>query len=239
MKGREAGSQEAGSRRAGARGIGGEYAVIRALLGPVLRTLPWRALAVAGALGLVFAGLPRLWSWESLPPLRAAALCLALGLAFLLDDPARHTTAAVPTRRPVRTGLRLALVAPVAALWWTAVLLLAPGRPPAGPVTLEAAALAALALAGAASAVRWSDAAEPGAATAAWLLFAASAGVLLLPGRWSLYVGPADPQWGAGHVRWAALLAVGVLVWAVAGPEPLRARRVTSVMHRRPARFGE
>ncbi|GDY75781.1 hypothetical protein SAV31267_052660 [Streptomyces avermitilis] len=116
----------------GERGIGGEYAVIRALLGPVLRTLPWRALAVAGALGLVFAGLPRLWPWESLPPLRAAALCLALGLAFLLDDPARHTTAAVPTRRPVRTGLRLALVAPVAALWWTAVLLLAPGRPRPG-----------------------------------------------------------------------------------------------------------
>jgi hypothetical protein len=29
--------------------------------------------------------------------LRAAALAFGLGLAFLLDDPARHTTATVPT----------------------------------------------------------------------------------------------------------------------------------------------
>ncbi|GDY75782.1 hypothetical protein [Streptomyces avermitilis] len=106
-------------------------------------------------------------------------------------------------------------------------------------MTLEAAALAALALAGAAAAVRWSDTAEPGAATAAWLLFAACAGLLLLPGRWSLYVGPADPRWQAAHVRWAALLAVGVLVWAASGPEPLRARRLTSGTRRRPPRSGK
>ncbi|MFI1836685.1 ABC transporter [Streptomyces olivaceoviridis] len=114
--------------------------VVPALVVPVWRTLPWRTRGAAGTVGLLVVGLPRLSGAHpdpgtALALLRSAALAFALGLAFLLDDAARQTTTPVPTGRAARTALRVALVAPVAAPWWTAVLLLAPGahRPPAGP----------------------------------------------------------------------------------------------------------
>ncbi|MEU6776334.1 ABC transporter [Streptomyces sp. NPDC046759] len=202
-----------------------------ALVVPVWRTLPWRALGVAGAVGLLPAALTRLpgpppGPLESVTLLRAAVLAFSLGLAFLLDDPARHTTAPVPVRRPVRTALRAALVTPVAALWWTAVLLLVPGpaRPPAGDITLEAGTAFLLAAAGATAAVRHTDTPEPGRAVAVALLTAAVVAPLLLPARWALFVTPADPRWAAGHERWAWVLAAAAVAGAVSLREP-RSRR--------------
>lgn len=204
----------------------------RALLRPVARTLPWRALAAGGGVGLLAAWSTRLVSDETtarlpLTLLRTAALAFALGLAFLLDDPARHTTAAVPVRRPLRTGLRVALVAPLAALWWTAALLLVPEgvRPPVGSVTVEAAALAALVLAGAAAVVRFSDGAEPGAVVVAGFLALVVAVPLLLADRWPLLVHVGSPHWGAAHVRWGMLLGTAVPAWAYWVTEPVRRSR--------------
>jgi hypothetical protein len=203
----------------------------RALLRPVARTLPWRALAAGAGTGLLAAFSTRLPSGEPdarlhLDLLRAAALAFALGLAFLLDDPARHTTAAVPARRPLRAGLRLALVLPLAALCWTAALLLVPEatRPPVGAVTLEAAALAAVVLAGAAAAVRLTGGAEPGTVVAAGFLAFAVAVPLLLPDRWPLLVHVGSAHWDAAHARWAGALAVAVPAWAYWVMEPLRGR---------------
>ncbi|MFJ8191215.1 ABC transporter [Streptomyces sp. NPDC096094] len=194
--------------------------------------LPRRALAAAGTLGLLLAGTPVVLgaepnSWQTLTLLRGTALIGALGLAFLLDDPARHLTAPVPTRRPLRQALRVALVAPFAALWWTAVLLLAPpaSRPPAGGITVEAAVLGALALAGAAAAVRLTDEARPGPSVAAALLLAAVLTPLLAPESWALFVLPDDPRWQAAHDRWAVLLAAVAVAWAACGPEPVGRRR--------------
>ncbi|WP_399886400.1 ABC transporter [Streptomyces sp. BBFR51] len=198
------------------------------LIGPLWRTLPWRALAAAGTLGLLIAGTPVLTGaepapWQTLLLLRGVALIGALGLAFLLDDPARHLTAAVPTHRPVRQALRVALVAPLAALWWTAALLLVPSasRPPAGDVTLEAAAVGVLALAGAALVVRLTEEARPGPFVAAFLLLAAVLAPLLAPGDWALFGQPDDPRWPAAHDRWAVLLVAATAVGALCGPEPL------------------
>ncbi|WP_369247563.1 ABC transporter [Streptomyces sp. R41] len=211
--------------------------VIRALLRPVSRTLPRRALAAGSALGLLLAGTPRLLSsppdaWLCLSLLRAAALAFGLGLAFLLDDPARHTTAAVPTRRPVRVGLRVALVAPFAVVWWTAALLLVPEqtRPPVGAVTLEAATIAVLALAAAAVAVRCTDVAEPGVAVSAGLPVTVVASALLLPEPWELFVAVGDPRWDGAHERWAGLLVVAALLGACSVAEPRR--RIASLAHR-------
>ncbi|MEJ1201027.1 MULTISPECIES: ABC transporter [unclassified Streptomyces] len=202
--------------------------VTPALVGPVWRTLPWRGLAAAGTLGLLLAATPDAagaepTSWETLTLLRGVALIGALGLAFLLDDPARNLTAPVPTRRPLRQALRVAMVAPLAALWWTAVLLLAPSasRPPAGDITVEAAVLGVLALAGAATAVRLTDEARPGPSVAAALLLAAVLAPLLAPESWALFVPPEDPRWPTAHDRWAVLLAAAAVVWGVCGPEPL------------------
>ncbi|MFH8978354.1 ABC transporter [Streptomyces sp. NPDC017890] len=200
----------------------------RALTRPVWRTLPWRAPAAAGTLGLLLAAAPAAVGaepnpWETLTLLRGIALIGALGLAFLLDDPARHLTAPVPTRRPLRQALRVALVAPLAALWWTAVLLLAPSesRPPAGDITLEAAVLGVLALAGAAAVVRLTDEARPGPVVAAGLLLTAVLAPLLSPEGWALFVPPEDPRWPSAHDRWAVLLAAVAVTWGVCGPEPL------------------
>ncbi|WP_061443959.1 hypothetical protein [Streptomyces sp. CCM_MD2014] len=202
------------------------------LVGPLWRTLPWRALAAAGALGLLVAATPAATGaepapWQTLLLLRGAALTGALGLAFLLDDPARHLTAPVPTPRLVRQALRVALVAPLAALWWTAVLLLTPSasRPPAGGVTLEAVTVGAFALAAAALAVRLTDEARPGPFVAAALLLIAVIAPLLAPEDWALFVQAEDPRWSAGHERWAVLAAAVGAVGAGCGTEPLRRRR--------------
>ncbi|MGQ4381866.1 ABC transporter [Streptomyces sp. SAS_270] len=206
-------------------------AMARALLRPVARTLPWRALAAGAGTGLLAAWSTRMASGGQDPRLnlnllRAAALAFALGLAFLLDDPARHTTEAVPARRPLRAGLRLALVLPLAALWWTAALLLVPegARPPVGGATLEAAAVAALVLAGAAAAVRLSGGAEPGTVVAAGFLAFAVAVPLLLPDRWPLLVQVGSVHWDAAHARWAGALAAAVPAWAYLVMEPVRGR---------------
>jgi len=202
----------------------------RALLTPVLRTLPWRALAAGGATALLLAGIPRMLSgapdpWLGLLALRGAALALALGLAFLLDDPARHITSAVPVRRPLRVGLRVALAVPGAALCWTAAVFLVPeeARPPVGALTLEAIATAVFALAAAALIIQRSTVTEPGVAVSTSLLSTAAAAFLLLPDGWALLVTPDDPRWTGTHERWAMLLVVALVVGARGCVEPLRA----------------
>ncbi|MEU9355994.1 ABC transporter [Streptomyces griseoloalbus] len=201
-----------------------------ALLRPVVRATPWRTIAAAAVLSLLLAAAPRLTGgqadgWLALSVLRGSAVAFALGAAFLLDDPARHTTAAVPTRRAVRHGLRLALVLPVAALWWTAALLLVPSavRPPVAGVTVEAATILALALCGAAFAIHRGDRTRPGRAVAGALLTTAILAPLLTPGSWALFVPPDDERWAVAHDRWAVLLCVVLVVaGALGGTEPVR-----------------
>ncbi|MGW1211319.1 ABC transporter [Streptomyces sp. NPDC002499] len=210
--------------------------LIRELTLPVWRSLPWRALLASGAMALLLAAIPRMSdepsTWLAVNLLRTAALVLALGLAFVLDDPARHTTAAVPVRRPVRAGLRLALVAPVLASWWTAALLLVPSsvRPPVGDITLEAGAAFALALAGATAAIRFTDQAEPGQAVAAGLLVLAILTPLLLPESWALFVAVEDKRWAAAHDRWAVLLTGAAVVWGLCMPERIKHRSASPVL---------
>lgn len=201
----------------------------RQLLLPVHRTLPWPALGAAGAAGLLLTALTRTGETAeqlTLPLLRAAVLAFALGLVFLLDDPARHTTGTVPTPRPLRVALRVVLVVPAAAAWWTVALLLVPPdvRPPVGDLTLEAGAACVLAVTGAAAAVRFTEAARPGLPVAAGFLTTAVLAILLWPERWALFVSVADKRWAAAHDRWAVLLAVAALVGVLCLREPLRRR---------------
>ena len=203
--------------------------VLLPLVRPVARTVPWWALAAGGGLGLLAAAVPRLSGgevtpWAGMNALRAAALCFALGAAFLLDDPARQTTAAVPVRRVLRHALRCGLLLPVAAAWWTTAVLLVPqeARPPAGAVTLEAATALALALAGAAYAVRRRGADRPGQAVSATLLVTAVLAPLLSPADWALFTAPGDPHWGDGRGHWTLLLCGALLAVAVCCTEPVR-----------------
>ncbi|MFF8596749.1 ABC transporter [Streptomyces sp. NPDC015220] len=217
-----------------ARGGAGRTAALRTLAGVVWRVLPWRVLGAAGGLGAAIAAGTRLpgqapGAVTGLLVLRLAALVGGFGLAFLFDDPARRTTEAVPVRRPVRAGLRLALVAPLAGVWWTAALFLVPGaaRPPAGAVTLEAATICAAAVALAAASVRLRTEPSPGAGVALTLLATAAAAVLA-PSRWNLLVQPGDPGWAVAHRWWSVLLVAAAVTCVACLPEPLgRPRHAT------------
>ncbi|WP_460073774.1 ABC transporter [Streptomyces sp. YKOK-I1] len=202
-------------------------ALLRGLLVPVWRTLPRRALTIAGAVGLLLAASTRLpdhapGTEPGLFVLRLTALSGALGLAFLLDDPARNTSATTPVARPLRTVLRLAMALPLTALWWTTALLLVPSptRPPLLPVTLQAAATTAAALALATLAVHFTDSPQVGRSTAISLV-TASAVAVLTPDRWGLLATPSDPWWEPAQLRWAAVLGVTLAICALWTREPL------------------
>ncbi|MFJ8596070.1 ABC transporter [Streptomyces sp. NPDC093598] len=203
--------------------------VTRHLVLPVLRTVPWGAVGAAGGAGLLLAALTRTGETAerlTLHLLRAAVLAFAVGLAFLLDDPARHTTSTAPTPRPVRTALRVALAVPAAAAWWTVALLLVPPgvRPPVGDLTLEAGAAFVLAVTGAVAAVRFTEATRPGLPVTAVLLTTAVLTMLLWPDRWALFVPAEDERWAAAHDRWAVVLATAALAGAACATDPLRRR---------------
>jgi hypothetical protein len=201
----------------------------RALLPPTLRALPWRAFTACGALGLGLVAVPLMASLEVGPGmlvglLRVAALCGALAVAFALDDPARETTAAVPVPRARRQALRAVLVLAPLCAWWAAVLAVAralsPGLPLAA-VSLEAAGLWALALCMAGAALRFTGAAEPGAAVAGVVLAVFVAAQVIPLRHYAPFVPPGDSRWREAHRLWAVVGGAAVVIWAACGPEPL------------------
>lgn len=209
--------------------------VVAALVRPTARSLPWSRFAAGWALGLVITAVPVLFS-SHLPAaalvnlVRPAALCGAVGLAFVLDDPARYTTGVPPVPRPLRQALRAAVVLPAVVVWWAALLALlragaGPGQwaaLPSGAMTVEAGALSGLALALAAASVRFSALRVPGPAVAGAVLALPLMAGALLPPRFALFVPLSDPRWDDAHRLWAAVLAAVLTVWLVCAPEPRR-----------------
>lgn len=203
-----------------------------ALIGPVVRAMRWRAFGSAAAAGLLIVGVPAALGVVLLPEnlaglLRVAAVCLAVGVAFLLDDPAAPSTTTVPTTRRLRQALRIGLAVPAVAVCWAAaagitVAGAAPGvagQLPLAGLTLEAAALCAVALCVAALVVRRSSDGIAGTAAAPGLLILAVVGHLL-PAPAALFVAPGDPRWTAAHHRWGLLLVTATLIAVWAGGEP-------------------
>ncbi|WP_371573782.1 ABC transporter [Streptomyces sp. NBC_01314] len=209
--------------------------VVAALVRPTARSLPWTLFAAGWALGLAIAAVPVLFSTD-LPAevlvnlVRTAALCGAVGMAFVLDDPARHTTGVPPVPRPLRQALRAAVVLPAVAAWWMAVLaVLRAGADtgewaamPWGAVTVEAGTLWALALALAAATVRFTAMSVPGPAVAGAVLALPVTAGALLPPRFALFVPPGDPRWDDAHVLWAGALAAVLTTCLACAPEPRR-----------------
>jgi fluoroquinolone transport system permease protein len=165
------------------------------LLGPVARTLPWRALLAGSATALVVSSLP------GSPTLRArlGAVALCLGVAYLFDDPAETTLESSPLTLMLRRALRLALVAPLLAIsWW--VVLWRTDAPDAVGRTLELGAPLAATLA---------VAATLGAVAASPVALAFLGADRALPDGWRLFgVGSPDRLWVVVPAV-AALVAVG------------------------------
>ncbi|HEX4699848.1 MAG TPA: hypothetical protein VH857_10875 [Actinomycetes bacterium] len=186
----------------------------------------WTPLLLSG----VLVGLLLWWHHDSttagpgVEVLQTCGLVLGVGTAFLLDDPARATTAAVPLPLSWRTALPVLVGLVLVGTLWAGVLAWAAATSATGlpwaELSLQALAWTILVLAVAASARRLGDLDEPGPGAAA-----ATAVIALLihqlPGRFSL---TGDPAATATVIRWAALLAVGTLGLVLAGRDPAAPR---------------
>jgi fluoroquinolone transport system permease protein len=190
-----------------------------ALVGATLRAVRWDVTASAG--GLVVGLL--LWKHAQLQQpasalwlVRGTALLLTLGALPLLDDAAARQIAAVPLTLAWRSAIRLAgfvalVFAPVSALAaWSDL--------PVGSLLLESAAIVLLSSAASLLMTRSTEHSEPSTIVSLGLL--PLPGVLtLLPPSFAMLV-PEGPDWGAAHQRWAALVAIGVVVLALSLRDP-------------------
>jgi hypothetical protein len=203
-----------------------------ALLRPTVRAMKWGPFAAGAGLGLAVLIVPeilslRLTAAHLTTLLRVAAACGALGVTFLLDDPATRSTPAVPTSRLIRHAVRAAVALPVVAASWAAALAIAASAIGAGPgvargaLTVEAAALVAVALVLAAIGQRLTSDGAAGVLAAPGLLILLAI-AWFLPPRVALIVAPTDPHWAPAHQRWAALLIAAVIGFAWASHEPAR-----------------
>lgn len=201
--------------------------VLPSLLAPTARVLPWAPLLTATGLGLAIVSVPAAMSVTLGPPdlsglLRAAAVCGALGMAFGLDDPAARSLETVPTPRPLRYAVRVATLVAAAAAWWAVALAVTVAGAEQGigaalplrGLTLEAAGIAAVALAVAAVRLRLRP--DGGGLVAAPAVLALVLAASALPQRVALFVSPDSDLWRAAHERWVVVLAlaVGALAWA-------------------------
>jgi hypothetical protein len=201
------------------------------LLRPTAHAIRWRPVAAGAALGMIILLVPealtdRLTESHLTTLTRLAAICVALGAAFLLDDPATRSTPTVPTPRLARNLVRVALAGPAVALWWALTLGLAKttghhdaaAHLPISGLTLEAATLLAAAFALAALAQRRDDGGNTGVVAGPVVLVLVVV-AWLLPHPVALLLTPGDPAWTASHHRWTAVLAIALLTFLCAGHE--------------------
>lgn len=208
--------------------------VTRALLVPLMRSLRWWPLLAGGltGLGLVWLGTRRMDPPLDLQTaalwLRLGIVTLAVGAAFVLDDPSETSTLHVPVSLLRRRALRLMLVAPAIVAWWGVLAWIAGRLPthatvPLGPLVLEAAALlVTVAALAAAAAPHLTDRCGGIAASSTTLALVAAA--FLLPGRLALFADPGSPHWAPAHQRWWAVAAVAALGLVLASRDPGRRR---------------
>ena len=218
--------------------------LLGALVRPVLQAMRRGPLLGAGCVGLAIVAVPAALDTVLRPDnlatlLRLVALCLAVGVAFVLDDPAKPSTATTPVPAWAAGAIRATAGLLTAAAGWTAAVALTlagaqEGTGEALPVrdlTLEAAAAAVLAVAFAG--LGWARAPRGVSGTvAAPALLVAAAALALLPQRLALLASVEDPAgWAAAHRRFAVLLvaagAVAVVGLALGAlpPRTVRVRR--------------
>jgi hypothetical protein len=196
------------------------------LLAPAtVRAGQWLLVLPAGALAFFAIDMARGGPDAGFVALRSAAVALALGSAFVLDDPATELLAGSPTPLWVRRIARIGLPLPLLGILWAAALSRSGlASLSVGDLTLELAAMVTVTLALAAWAGLRTGDGMGGRAGGPGLL-------LLLPLAWQagMWAGiPGEPQWAVAHHRWLATLvaAAALLLWASLDPGrwPMRVR---------------
>ncbi|MFE3906342.1 hypothetical protein ACFXPY_40375 [Streptomyces sp. NPDC059153] len=198
--------------------------------------MPKIPLALGGLIGLLTAAAPALLhAGLGLPNVamlsRVAAVTVALGASFALDDPAARTTVVVPVSPVVQRAVRAVPVFAIGLTMWavaaaTARLALAQEtRPlfPWGGLAMEAAALVAISLALAALGLRFTEG-EHGSMVAAPGILLLVITAALLPERTALFLPPGHPYWAAAHQVWAGLLVVGLTAGTLLARDTARRR---------------
>lgn len=227
--------------------------LVRVLVGPTVRSMPWVPLAVAALTAPLtthfLAGGSMHGLSDRLNALRIAGTAVAVAMGFVLDDPAREGTQHQPVPLLLRRSLRAGLALPVVASIWLLCLWLAfrtwppasagmesvepAGDLPLAALTLEFAGLVAVALALSAAATPFVPEAMGGVAAGPILILLVLVGALLstvVP----LFVGdPTEPSWQAAHKTWWAILATALAAFALWSGDPGRWRLSARV--RRPA----
>ena len=217
---------------------GSRIEVAAELLRPVARTIRWSPLV--GAVIVAFVQV-YVQTRESCPPtnpclgpearvlaLRIAAILIALGSAFVLDDPTEETTGHFPTPRWLRRAVRVGLVAPVVTLTWAMLVPLAMRSSvatdpfPTGALTLELATLVIAALALSVASARFVPEGMGGIA-AGPILLGLVAAAHYLPERLAVFIlDPQAPRWHAAHDVWRVLLLIAVAALALVSRDPWR-----------------
>jgi hypothetical protein len=226
--------------------LAGRLTQVRALIRPVARTTRWQPLAASGLAGAVIALIqtrdPCLSLGSSCVSLssritaaRVAGLLIAIGAAFLLDDPAEETTAHIPTALWLRRSLRIVLGLPLIALMWTLSIWAATSSAveggqgfPVAELTLELAAWVTVGLA--VSAIAADHVPEGlGGVAAGPVLLGVAVLVLLLPTRFQPLVDdPGNHRWRDGHELWAMVLAASTAALGWSSRDRWRRRWLTT-----------
>ncbi len=197
----------------------------------LLRSTNRMAIVVGAVVALAFGWVPvttgiGLELSDAVTMLRFAAIGLAIGLAFVLDDPAAVTIATLPTPRHVLAALRVAPAVVLATAVWTLAwvgcrfALDAEAGPllPYGGLLLELLALLAVTfwLAG----TRWGNETVRGGVLAAPALVLLLIAAALLPDSAAVFPPPGTDRWDGSRWVWAAVLAAGLAGLARTGREP-------------------
>jgi fluoroquinolone transport system permease protein len=215
------------------------------LIGPTMRTIPWGALA-GSAIPAAFV----VWHFQNQPNagagstsfgLRVAAVTLALGLAFVLDDPTEDATAPAPVSVLARRALRVGLTLPPALIGWTILLVfgragLSDGEIPAWPFLFETVSLISVAFAGAAAGSRLLSDRLGGPAGAGTVVLVALTAAIFPWGDGLLIRVPGTPGHEAGLPWWLAIAMASAYVWWRGSAMPSRALRLGFRRSRSPTR---
>ena len=200
----------------------------RLLARPLFRAVGWATLLWSFVLGLLivwwFGQNTEAGAGGIVLALRLGAVCLAAGMAFVLDDPTEDTTCMAPVSLLLRRTMRIALTLPPTAVAWLLLIHLANSSPsvsadiPAWPFTLEFLALSAVALATAAvGSSHLVDRVGGIAGAGAPPVVAAVAA--FLPGRmrlWNAMPGTSGYE-STARWWWALLLISGVVIVSCSG----------------------
>jgi hypothetical protein len=231
------------------RGNGARQGSRAALAGHVARSTAWGPLLAGCLAGVALTAALRAAAGQSEIQLlgggiRVSFVPVMAGLAFVLPDPHRPLTGALPARAWRTAAMRLGLVLPVVALSCAIQLLLADralaaglragGQPPAPlpwpALTVELAAwcLLALALSAGLGRTRWHDIAGVAAALGATALVGLTGLVPfhLLPAAITGLSSAEHRQWVAACQFWVAAGVIGAVIIGWAAGDPWRRIRL-------------